>query len=102
MEHSKFTTFGIVQTVVSVIFGLNHKPSGAANPRKEDINMSSIDLVGKTLKSKINGNMFYVAELFTEHNFQYYKICDVASGGYFAVGKEWFEIGYMQNLEIIQ
>ena len=92
----------IVQTVVSVIFGLNHKPSGAANPRRDDINMSSIDLVGKILKSKINGSIFYVAELYTENKCQYYKVYDVASDGYFAVGKEWFEIGYMQNLEIIQ
>lgn len=61
----------------------------------------SIEMIGKTLKSKINGNLFFVEELFTECNNQYYKIRDLASDGLFCWGKEWFEKGLMQNLEIV-
>lgn len=59
-----------------------------------------MDLIGKTLKSKINGASFVVTELFEESGRQYYAVIDMASGKHFAVGKEWFEKGYMQNLEI--
>lgn len=60
-----------------------------------------MDLVGKTLKSKINGALFVVEELFTESGRQYYNIRDLASGGLSCWGKEWFEKGLMQNLEIV-
>lgn len=64
-------------------------------------------LVGKTLRSKINGKLFYVEELFAEeaHNGKdryYYKICEPGTDKYTAIGKEWFERGYMQNLEICE
>lgn len=58
-------------------------------------------MVGKTLKSKINGKLFVVEELFTESGRQHYKIRDLAGGGLFCWGKEWFEKGLMQNLEIV-
>lgn len=64
-------------------------------------------LAGKTLRSKINGKLFYVAELFAEkaHDGKgryYYKICELGTDKHTAIGKEWFEHGIMQNLEIIE
>ncbi len=59
-------------------------------------------MVGKTLKSKINGSLFFVEELKSESVFgQYYIIRDMATGQKFASSKGWFEHGIMQNLEII-
>ena len=58
-------------------------------------------MVGKTLKSKINGKLFFVEELFTEDDRQFYNIRDLTSGGLYCWGKEWFEKGLMQNLEIV-
>lgn len=58
-------------------------------------------LVGKTLKSKINGALFVVTELFEESGRQYYTILDMASGKLFCHGKEWFEKGLMQNFVIV-
>lgn len=60
-----------------------------------------MDLIGKTLKSKINGALFVVTELFEESGRQYYTILDMASGKLCCWGKEWFEKGLMQNLEIV-
>lgn len=60
-----------------------------------------MELVGKMLKSKINGNLFYVADMFTEDNRQFYTISDPAAGGCVAIEKGWFEVGYMQNFEIV-
>lgn len=60
-----------------------------------------MELVGKILKSKINGNLFRVADLFTEDGRQFYTIYDMSDGGYVAIEKGWFEVGYMQNLEIV-
>lgn len=59
-------------------------------------------MVGKTLKSKINGELFCVDELFKESGKQYYSVRHIASGKITAIGKEWFEKGYMQNLEIVE
>ena len=61
-----------------------------------------MDLVGKKLKSKINGALFAVTELFEEDGKQYYKILDLASGKSYCWGKGWFEKGLMQNLEIVE
>ena len=58
-------------------------------------------MIGKTLKSKINGALFYVKELKEEHGKQYYIIQDVKTGGLYPWEKGWFEKGLMQNLEII-
>ncbi len=58
-------------------------------------------MVGKTLKSKINGEKFTIDELFTESGRQYYSVRHIASGNVSFHGKEWFEKGLMQNLEII-
>jgi hypothetical protein len=60
-------------------------------------------LVGKTLKSKINGERFFVEELFTDKtsNREYYIVRHIASGTATPQGKEWFEKGLMQNLEIV-
>ena len=55
-------------------------------------------MVGKTLKSKVNGALFYVEELKKDNNSEYYIIVDVASGKRIESGKEWFEKGIMQNL----
>lgn len=48
-------------------------------------------MVGKTLKSKINGALFVVDGEFED-------------GGrkHIAVSKDWFEHGMMQNLEIVK
>lgn len=63
-----------------------------------------MEFVGKMLKSKINGKLFYVAELFTDDisKKQYYKICEPGTDNYTAVSKEWFEVGLMQNLEVVK
>lgn len=61
-----------------------------------------MELVGKMLKSKINGKLFYVTELFTENDQQYYKVCEPGTKNYIAVSKEWFEVGYMLNLEVVK
>lgn len=61
-----------------------------------------MNLVGKTLKSKINGALFCVTEMFEESGKQYYTVLDMASGKLIACGKEWFEKGYMPNLEIAE
>ena len=58
-------------------------------------------MIGKTLKSKINGALFYVKELKNDNGNEYYVIVDVASGNKFASGKKWFDNGIMQNLEIV-
>lgn len=64
----------------------------------------SSEMVGKILKSKINGEKFIVDELFTEPSTQrqYYNIKHIASGNISCWGKEWFEKGLMQNLEEIK
>ena len=59
-------------------------------------------MVGKILKSKINGNLFYVEDLITEQGNQYYIIKDVPTGNTTCWGKGWFEKGLMQNLEIVE
>jgi hypothetical protein len=56
---------------------------------------------GKTLKSKINGALFFVEDLKNDNGNEYYIIIDLASGKRVASGKQWFEKGIMQNLEII-
>lgn len=61
-----------------------------------------MNLVGKTVKSKTNGELFLIEELYTENNRQYYIVRHIASGMKTAQGKEWFEKGYMQNLEIVK
>lgn len=62
-----------------------------------------MDLVGKILKSKINGALFQVTELFKDKNDgrEYYSVLDLVSGKHYAISRGWFEKGYMQNLEII-
>lgn len=61
-----------------------------------------MDLIGKTLKSKINGELFRVAEMFEDNKQKYYTVLHMASGKLIVRGKEWFEKGYMQNLEIVE
>jgi hypothetical protein len=65
--------------------------------RKEDEG----EMIGKMLKSKINGALFYVKELKNYNGKEYYIIVDVASGNEFTYSKVWFDNGLMQNLEIV-
>ncbi len=58
-------------------------------------------MIGKTLKSKINGALFYVQELKEERGKQYYVIRDVKTGRLALWEKGWFEKGLMQNLETV-
>ena len=58
-------------------------------------------MIGKTLKSKINGTLFYVKELKNDNRNEHYIIVDVASGNEIVSAKEWFDNGIMQNLEIV-
>ena len=60
-----------------------------------------MELVGKTLRSKINGEKFIIDELYEEHGQQYYLVRHIASGKVSCWGKGWFEKGLMQNLEIV-
>lgn len=61
-----------------------------------------MELVGKTLRSKINVLLYYVAELFTEGGREYYKVAEAGTSHYVAIERGWFEFGYMQNLEIVE
>ena len=58
--------------------------------------------VGKTYKSKINGNLFYVKELRTYFGQELYAIVDMAVGKTNYVNKGWFEHGIMENLEEVK
>ena len=60
-----------------------------------------MDLIGKTLKSKINGERFLVEGFFTDSGRLFYIVRHISSGKATAHGKEWFERGIMQNLEIV-
>lgn len=56
-------------------------------------------MVGKTFKSKINGNLFKVVSLFTDGGGEHYKVLDLATGRQVVCGRSWFEKGIMQNLK---
>ncbi len=56
---------------------------------------------GATLKSKINGALFVIDGEFEDNGQKFYSVLDMSSGKRFATGKEWFEKGLMQNLEVI-
>lgn len=58
-------------------------------------------MVGKTLKSKINDDLFYVEDLKKDNGKEYYVILHIKSGKRYNHDKGWFEHGIMQNLEII-
>jgi hypothetical protein len=58
-------------------------------------------MIGKTLKSKINGELFCIDKLFEQCGRQYYSVRHIASSKVSVWGKEWFEKGLMQNLEIV-
>lgn len=60
-----------------------------------------MEMVGKTLKSKINGALFFVEELNNDSGHEYYTVVDVKSGKRNKIGKGWFEHGIMQNLEVV-
>ena len=59
-------------------------------------------MVGKTLKSRINGALFFVEELKNDNGNEYYIILDLATGKRVASNKGWFEHGLMQNLEEVK
>lgn len=61
------------------------------------------NLVGKKLRSKINGQIFIVKERFTaENGVDYYTIADESGERITSTSCGWFEKGIMQNLEIIE
>lgn len=57
---------------------------------------------GKTLKSKINGEIFFVEDLKQEKGKEYYIILHPKSGKRYNHEKGLFEHGLMQNLEIVE
>lgn len=59
-------------------------------------------MVGKILKSKINGDLFYIEEEKVENGKHYYIVRDISSDKLTCWGKEWFEKGIMQNLEEVK
>ena len=59
-------------------------------------------MIGKTLKSEINGDLFHIDEIRVENNKEYYVVKHIASGKKSNILKGWFEKGYMQNLKIIE
>lgn len=61
-----------------------------------------MELVGKTLKSQLNGNLFTVTELFTEDNKEFYAVLDMSSGKHFAIGRELFEKFVMPNVKMVE
>lgn len=58
-------------------------------------------MIGKTVKSKINGDLFQIDELKVESNKEYYVVRHIKSGKTTQILKGWFEKGYMQNMEIV-
>ena len=58
-------------------------------------------MVGKALKSKINGSLFLVEELKNDNGNEFYVILDMSTGKRFASSKDWLEQGIMQNMEIL-
>lgn len=61
-----------------------------------------IKMVGKTFRSKINGKVFQVVDLFKDGDFWCYKILDVATGDTLTATKRVFEEMCLANLEIIE
>lgn len=59
-------------------------------------------MIGKTLKSKINGALFVIDGEFEDGGRKHYSVLDMASGKHIAVSADWFEHGMMQNLEIVK
>lgn len=59
-------------------------------------------MVGKTLRGKINGALFFVEELKKDNGKEYYIILDLKSGKRYNHDKGWFEHGIMQNLEEVE
>lgn len=59
-------------------------------------------MIGKTLKSKINGALFFVEDLKNDNGNEYYIVVDLSSGLRIASSKSWFENGIMQNLEVVK
>lgn len=59
-------------------------------------------MVGKILKSKINGALFYIEEEKVENGKHYYIVRDISSGKLTCWGKQWFEKGIMQNLKEVK
>lgn len=59
-------------------------------------------MIGKTFKSKINNELFYVEELKNDNNNDYYVILVIKTGHRVICGKDWFENGIMQNLEEVK
>lgn len=55
-------------------------------------------MIGKTLKSKINGALFVVEGIKNDGGKDYYTIVELATGRKFMALKGWFEKGIMQNL----
>ena len=55
-------------------------------------------MIGKTLKSKINGALFFIEDMKNDDGKYYYIIVDLASGKRLVSPRDWFEKGIMQNL----
>lgn len=58
-------------------------------------------MVGKTLKSKINGDLFVIDNEFTDNGRQFYLVRHLPTGKVQGLEKGWFEHGLMQNLEVV-
>lgn len=64
--------------------------------------MASMELVGKTLRSKINGKVFCVTELRKENNYEQYIVCEISSGKLLPVHRRTFEEMCLTYLEFIE
>lgn len=59
-------------------------------------------MIGKTIKSKINGALFVIDGEFEDGGRKHYSVLDLASGRHIAVDKDWFEHRMMKNFEIMK
>ena len=85
--------------ISGIRFLMNYNRAGAVIPPQKG---KVMELVGKTLKSKINGALFVVDGEFEDGGRKHYSVLDMASGKHIAISKAWFENGIMQNLEIVE
>ena len=61
-----------------------------------------MNLIGKKLKSKINGKLLLVKSMLTDGGRDHYEIAEIGTNKSVTVERGWFENGIMQNLEILE
>ena len=61
-----------------------------------------MELVGKTVKSKINGKVFHIDETYTDNGHKYYKVREISTGKILPVHGRLLDEMCMTYLEIVK